>query len=476
LASNKNFYQLLEINENANIQDIKRAMINFVDNYRQNKKKTSQLQQHALQVKRAYEVLSNPDLRKEYDAKLHNQEKDNDENIQNDFDQNLQMQTVNKQENQTDSYSYVEQEKPNLNRNVVLNIEVTGKLSEQLIIAIGAVELINNELTGKTFKAFINPQKKLDRPSMKSSGLTNEFLKDKPSFTDISNEFFAFIKDTKLIAENITKVVQLLTDEFINANKADYADQLKKFYKEDILDIAKDEKPKDKANLQALGKKFNIKFTNQYEINKTLDKAQFLAKIYLALIGNPFVPPKLSELDEEVIATYQDAGVWTRYTARCLDISIYSVLTLILIALITPEFYVMLENILTDRFVAIVYGLFGTSIEIIIYAIFKTTLFKAILDVRVVNRNDEPLSGKDYALRSLRAYVEGLGCNFLITSLVANIMQYKKVRAEGYTSYDKKDQNKVLSCNSKARFIVALLVGAILFFILLVIFNLIVVE
>ena len=80
-------------------------------------------------------------------------------------------------------------------RQIILDTETTG-LSPQdghRITEIGGVELINRRLTGNNFQAYINPERVIDEGAVKISGLTNEFLQDKPKFHEVIDDFFLHI-------------------------------------------------------------------------------------------------------------------------------------------------------------------------------------------------------------------------------------------------------------------------------------------
>ena len=69
-------------------------------------------------------------------------------------------------------------------REVILDTETTGldpKTGHRLV-EIGAVELINHTPTGVTYQTYINPERDVDAGAQEIHGLTNEFLKQHPTF------------------------------------------------------------------------------------------------------------------------------------------------------------------------------------------------------------------------------------------------------------------------------------------------------
>ncbi len=85
-------------------------------------------------------------------------------------------------------------------REIVLDTETTGlDVNSHRIIEIGCVELINHIPTGKVFHRYINPERSIDKGAFKVHGISEEFLKDKPLFSEIASEFLNFISsDTDL--------------------------------------------------------------------------------------------------------------------------------------------------------------------------------------------------------------------------------------------------------------------------------------
>lgn len=90
-------------------------------------------------------------------------------------------------------------------RIVVLDTETTGfyHAKGDRIVEIGAVEFIGNRETGRTFHQYISPMgKKVDPGALEVHGLTDDFLKDKPSFRMIVQSFLDFVKGAKLVIHN----------------------------------------------------------------------------------------------------------------------------------------------------------------------------------------------------------------------------------------------------------------------------------
>ncbi len=172
-------------------------------------------------------------------------------------------------------------------RQISLDTESTGlKHAEgHRLTEIGCVELINRKLTGNEFQCYINPERPLDPISIEITGLTNEFLKDKPLFADVVDQFIDFIGNgAELIIHNAPFDVGFLGAEFARVNKCFDKLVLSKCKVIDTLKIARDKFPGQRNSLDALCSRFDISNFNREKHGALLD-AQILVEVYLILTG-----------------------------------------------------------------------------------------------------------------------------------------------------------------------------------------------
>jgi DNA polymerase III subunit epsilon len=167
-------------------------------------------------------------------------------------------------------------------REIVLDTETTGldPLQGHRIVEIGAIELMNHLPTGKTYHCFINPQREVPREAEAVHGISSEFLKDKPVFSRIADEFLAFISDTVLIIHNASFDVGFLNAElgFIKRPPILYERII------DTLALAKKRYPMGPNSLDALCKRYEIDIAKRTKHGALLD-SELLAGVYLELIG-----------------------------------------------------------------------------------------------------------------------------------------------------------------------------------------------
>ena len=169
-----------------------------------------------------------------------------------------------------------------MTRELVLDTETTGLDHEDghRIIEIGIVELENHLPTGNYFHYYLNPERDSDKRAQEVHGLSREFLKDKPKFSDIADEFINYISDSKIIIHNASFDVGFLNAELTRCNMKELNDD--KII--DTLVLAKKKFIGQSVSLDSLCRKYNIDLTGR-EKHGAIKDAKLLASVYLELIG-----------------------------------------------------------------------------------------------------------------------------------------------------------------------------------------------
>ncbi len=182
-------------------------------------------------------------------------------------------------------------------RQVVLDTETTGLNPQEghRIIEIGCVELFNRRLTGKRFHVYINPDRIIDGGAIEVHGITNEFLKDKPQFADVAEDFIAFIRGAELIIHNAPFDVGFINHEFalLNNNTGTVTGYSQVF---DTLSYARKKHPGQRNSLDALCKRYGIDNSHR-DLHGALLDAEILADVFLLMTGG-----QSSLLDESATA------------------------------------------------------------------------------------------------------------------------------------------------------------------------------
>ena len=167
-------------------------------------------------------------------------------------------------------------------RQIILDTETTGlnPRSGDRIIEIGCVEMLNRRLTGKNFHYYLNPERDSDPGALAVHGLTSEFLRDKPKFSDIAAEFCEFVRDAEIIIHNAPFDVGFLDAEFEKVGLPAFAEHVQKVI--DTLLQAKELHPGKRNSLDALCERYGISNSHRTLHGALLD-AELLAEVYLAM-------------------------------------------------------------------------------------------------------------------------------------------------------------------------------------------------
>jgi len=167
-------------------------------------------------------------------------------------------------------------------RQVFLDTETTGLYHAQghRIIEVAAVEVVNRRLTKNHFHYYLNPDREIDQGAQEVHGISLEFLQDKPRFADIADDLVAFIADAELIMHNAPFDVGFLNCEF--GLLGDYTVEKITAKVTDTLKIAKEMRPGQRNNLDALCKHFGIDNSKRTLHGALLD-AELLADVYMAM-------------------------------------------------------------------------------------------------------------------------------------------------------------------------------------------------
>jgi len=175
-------------------------------------------------------------------------------------------------------------------RQIVLDTETTGiDPKEHRIIEIGCVELINRELTGKTFHYYLQPDREVEAGAFAVHGISTEMLADKPRFKDILQEFISFVDGGELVIHNAPFDIGHLNAELARVPQSVVTTPFIQTMDEicsvlDTLVMARKKHAGQRNSLDALCKRYQIDNT-QRSLHGALLDAQILAEVYLAMTG-----------------------------------------------------------------------------------------------------------------------------------------------------------------------------------------------
>ncbi|CCV04274.1 DNA polymerase III epsilon subunit [Mesorhizobium metallidurans STM 2683] len=167
-------------------------------------------------------------------------------------------------------------------REIIFDTETTGLDSrEDRVIELGGVELVNRYPTGRTFHHYIDPQgRPIHAEAQAVHGISAADLQGKPTFSDIAEEFLAFIDGAKLVAHNATFDIGFLNLEFgrLGHPVIDPGRVV------DTLALARRRHPMGPNSLDALCRRYGIDNGRRTKHGALLD-SELLAEVYIELIG-----------------------------------------------------------------------------------------------------------------------------------------------------------------------------------------------
>jgi DNA polymerase III subunit epsilon len=169
-----------------------------------------------------------------------------------------------------------------MQREICLDTETTGldPIKGHKIVEIGCVEIINKIPTSKNFHAYVNPQRDMPEAAFKVHGLSDEFLKDKPLFSEVAQDFIDFIGDSKLVIHNAAFDMKLINYELRQCHK----EIIERHRVVDSLLMARKKFPGAGNYLDALCKRFKVDSSRRLKHGALLD-SELLSEVYIELCG-----------------------------------------------------------------------------------------------------------------------------------------------------------------------------------------------
>ena len=167
-------------------------------------------------------------------------------------------------------------------RQVVLDTETTGLdwRTGDRVVEIGCVELLNRRRSGRTYHAYLNPERDMPADAERVHGLSSDFLADKPLFADVADAFCDFVRDAEIIIHNAAFDVGFLDYELSRLRRGGVGELCAGVV--DTLLMAREQNPGKKASLDALCERYEIDNAHRTLHGALLD-AEILADVYLAM-------------------------------------------------------------------------------------------------------------------------------------------------------------------------------------------------
>ncbi|KAJ6644947.1 UDP-N-acetylglucosamine--N-acetylmuramyl-(pentapeptide) pyrophosphoryl-undecaprenol N-acetylglucosamine transferase [Pseudolycoriella hygida] len=192
-------------------------------------------------------------------------------------------------------------------KEIILDTETTGlePRDGHRIVEIGAIEMVNKVLTGKHFHFYINPERDMPTEAYRIHGISGEFLKNKPRFKEIADDFLAFIKYSKLVIHNAAFDIKFLNYELslLNIPTVEFLELSNTI---DTLALARKMFPGSRVSLDALCKRYKID-NSARKLHGALKDAALLAEVYVELTGGRQVSFAINNnkpIEEVVVKTF----------------------------------------------------------------------------------------------------------------------------------------------------------------------------
>ena len=170
-----------------------------------------------------------------------------------------------------------------MERLVVLDTETTGLDVDggHKIIEIGCVEILGRTITSNFYHQYVNPKRQIDEKAFEVHGISNDQLKNEPSFEDIIDNFIDYISNSTLIIHNAPFDMAFLKAEYESANHS-LSELVNNRKVIDTLKLARKNSPGKRNTLDALCSRFFVDNTER-NLHGALMDAELLAQVYLKM-------------------------------------------------------------------------------------------------------------------------------------------------------------------------------------------------
>ena len=167
-------------------------------------------------------------------------------------------------------------------RQIFLDTETTGLSAENgdRVIEIGCVELLHRKLTGNNLHFYLNPERDSHEDALRVHGITNEFLKDKPKFAEVVDQFLEYIEGAEVIIHNAPFDVGFLNKELELQGRPRFTTFVDGIT--DTLVMAKEMFPGKRNSLDSLCDRLEVDNSGRTLHGALLD-AELLADVYINL-------------------------------------------------------------------------------------------------------------------------------------------------------------------------------------------------
>jgi DNA polymerase III subunit epsilon len=188
-------------------------------------------------------------------------------------------------------------------RQIFLDTETTGLSADNgdRVIEIGCVELLHRKLTGNNLHFYLNPERDSHEDALRVHGITNEFLKDKPKFGEVVDQFLEYIQGAEVIIHNAPFDVGFLNKELELQGHPRFTTFVEGIT--DTLVMAKEMFPGKRNSLDSLCDRLEVDNSGRTLHGALLD-AELLADVYINMTrGQDALLMEVESNDEQTRTT-----------------------------------------------------------------------------------------------------------------------------------------------------------------------------
>ena len=167
---------------------------------------------------------------------------------------------------------------------IVLDTETTGlnAADGHRVIEVGCVLLANRKHTDLRFHSYLNPGRAIDSEAQEVHGITEQFLEDKPVFSEVVEHFLEFVRGSELVIHNAPFDLGFLNQELELAGSPARLEDICEVT--DSLELARQMHPGQRNSLDALCRRYGVDNSGR-DLHGALLDAEILADVYLAMTG-----------------------------------------------------------------------------------------------------------------------------------------------------------------------------------------------
>ena len=188
-------------------------------------------------------------------------------------------------------------------RQIFLDTETTGLSADNgdRVIEIGCVELLHRKLTGNNLHFYLNPERDSHEDALRVHGISNEFLKDKPKFAEVVDQFLEYIEGAEIIIHNAPFDVGFLNKELELQGRPRFTTFVDGIT--DTLVMAKEMFPGKRNSLDSLCDRLEVDNSGRTLHGALLD-AELLADVYINMTrGQDALLMEVESHDEQTRTT-----------------------------------------------------------------------------------------------------------------------------------------------------------------------------